>query len=258
MKLHAENLSVSYGTKKIVKECSFVLEKRQFVALVGPNGAGKSTLLKALSGLLPHEGEIRLAGATPHKASPFEDIAYMPQDTSASSVLTVMETVLLGRVHALGLRIPSELMDDVATALASFGITHLANATLAELSGGQRQLVFLAQALFRSPSVLLLDEPTAALDLRHQLIVLDAVRRQCHERGIIAVMAVHDLSLAARYADRILCLSHGHLAADDHPAAVLTPERLREVYGVEAEVSQGESGYVHVLPLKPVEERPVP
>ena len=136
-------------------------------------------------------------------------IAYMPQDTSAHSSLTVLEVVLLGRLNSLGLNLPKGLANEALEALDAFGLSSLQTRQLDEISGGQRQLVFLAQALFRQPRVLLLDEPTAALDLRHQLLVLERLRLIARKTGTIIGMAMHDLNLAAQYSDHVLGLGGG-------------------------------------------------
>ena len=138
-------------------------------------------------------------------------------------------------------------------ALDIFGLASLQTRQLDEISGGQRQLVFLAQALFRQPRVLLLDEPTAALDLRHQLIVLERLRQIARRNGTIIGMAMHDLNLAAQYADRIIGLNNGRKIASGSPAEVLTPEILRTMYGIEAQVTKAEGNQIQVLPLRAVE-----
>lgn len=134
--------------------------------------------------------------------------------------------------------------------LERFGLAPLQGRTLDAVSGGQRQLVYLAQALFRETEVLLLDEPTAALDLRHQLVVLEAVRAHAAASGTMVVMAMHDLTLAAQFADRIACLCRRRIVADGRPEAVLTPGLLRRIYGIEAEVLTGATGSARVIPVR--------
>lgn len=250
MILSAENLEVSYGRKPVVQDATFTLSPGTVTALIGPNGTGKSSLLKAVAGLIAHSGQVRLKDEP--ILGPSNALAYMPQETGAASSLTAAEVVLLGRLRSLGLRVPGQLREQAAEMLDRFGLSPLASRTLEALSGGQRQLVFLAQALFRDPAVLLLDEPTAALDLRHQMIVLDAVRDHTRAQGIATVVAVHDLGLAARYADRALCLSGGCLIADGTVGEVLTAERIQTVYGVRAEVLTGQDGIKRITALAPV------
>jgi len=244
------NLSVQLGRNQVLKDISARFAPGQVTALIGPNGTGKSTLQKALAALIPSSGVVALSGKVPTRAERRDLIAYMPQDTGANVALSVFEVTLMGRLGALGLRVPRELRHEAMQMLARFGLEPLAHRQIGSLSGGQRQLVFLAQVLFRAPRVLLLDEPTAALDLRHQLVVLDRVRADARARGTIAIVAMHDLSLAARFADRILCLHQGGIAATGSPHEVLTPGTLARVYGVEAEVTELASGGLTVAPLR--------
>ncbi|WP_282610703.1 ABC transporter ATP-binding protein [Pelagibius sp. Alg239-R121] len=250
MTLAVKDLAVSLGGVSIVKRTSLTCAAGQFVMLIGPNGAGKSTLLKAVSGLLPSKGQVHLQDKPLATADRQSVIAYMPQDIGPVSSLTVLEVVLLGRLRSLGLSVPGALAEAAGAALDQFGLAALQGRTLDAISGGQRQLVYLAQALFRQPDVLLLDEPTAALDLRHQLVVLEAVQQHCAAHGTIAVAAMHDLTLAAQFADQMICLSEGLIEAKGPPEDVLTADRLRHVYGVEAEVAYSERGRLNVTPLR--------
>lgn len=243
--LQIEDIRVSYGPAEILNGISAALPMGALTALIGPNGTGKSTLLKAVAGLIPASGRIALNGQRPGQGA----VAYMPQDTSNKSALTVLEVILLGRVHSLALRLDPAQVDEAAELLAAFNLEALRDRTLDRLSGGQRQMVFLLQSLFRRPEVLLLDEPTAALDLNHQLFVLDTIRDYCRKHDIVAVAAVHDLTLAARFSDRILCLNGGRLHADGTPDDVLTCDMIRAVYNVEAEVLRSGAGHLSVIPL---------
>lgn len=250
MTLNVEDLQVALNGTQIVKSADLNLGSGHFGMLIGPNGAGKSTLLKAIAGLLPSAGTITLAGTALTSRGRQDAIAYMPQDIGPTSSLTVLEVVLLGRLRSLGLTVPGDLAGKAEQTLADFGLASLVGRTLDAISGGQRQLVYLAQALFRRPQVLLLDEPTAALDLRHQLVVLEAVRRHCEEHGTIAIAAMHDLTLAAQFADHMICLSKGSIVTEGEAADVLTATRLREIYGVEARVSYDAGGRPQVTPLR--------
>ncbi|WP_457646501.1 ABC transporter ATP-binding protein [Profundibacter sp.] len=245
-----KEISVAYDGRTILDRIGMGLEQGTFTALVGPNGTGKSTLLKSIAGLIPAKGQAALAGQVLSQNEKLKTIAYMPQDTGAQSSLTVLEVVLLGRLQSLGMRIGDDIRAQAIAALGRFHLEALQDRPIGAISGGQRQLVFLAQSLFRAPKVLLLDEPTAALDLRHQLIVLDRIRATCADSGMIAMAAMHDLSLAARFADRIVFLNGGVICADGAPDKVLNPAILQQVYGVEAEVQQGQSGVLHVSPVR--------
>ncbi len=246
----AREIRVAYDGRTILDRIGLALGEGSFTALVGPNGTGKSTLLKAVAGLIPAEGRVLAGGRALGRGERLKEIAYMPQDSGAQSSLTVLEVVLLGRLRSLGLRIGAGIRAEARAALARFGLEALQDRPVGAISGGQRQLVFLAQSLFRGPRLLLLDEPTAALDLHHQLIVLECIRESCARSGMIAVAAMHDLSLAARFADRIVFLNGGVICADGPPREVLSPGILRRVYGVEAEEQEGRSGVVHVSPVR--------
>lgn len=250
MILETENLGVRLGGKEILTDISVTLRPGEIVGLLGPNGAGKSTLVKALAGIIaPAQGRIAIAGRS---RMADHGIAYLPQDGIGSTGLTVTEAILLGRHDRLGLRVKDSDLAAVFDALARFSITELADRRIDTLSGGQRQLAGLAQVLFREPRVMLLDEPTSALDLYRQLLVLDNVRHLAAERNIAVVCVLHDLSLAARFAERILFLKDGRLVADDACAKVMTSDMLRDIYQIEAEILTGQGGQMHVAAIRPM------
>ena len=244
--LRAHRLSVTLGGARILHAVDLRVRPGEVVALVGPNGAGKSTLLRALAGLLPADGEARLLGRAVGDWSARERgqrLALVRQATDLTAAFTVREVVALGRAPHLGwLAQPSPADRDIVDgALDAMGLRDLAGRQVPTLSGGEQQRTLLAQALAQDPAVLLLDEPTAHLDIRHQLDLLARVRRQSRQ-GRAVVAALHDLGLAARFADRIAMLSRGRLVADGPPADVLTPALLHDVFGVRAEVAATESG----------------
>ncbi|RVU34064.1 ABC transporter ATP-binding protein [Hwanghaeella grinnelliae] len=249
--LNIQSLTAGYGPTTIIAGASACARPGGLTVLIGPNGTGKSTFLKAIAGLIPATGSIALCGLEIPQRQRSKTVSYMPQDVGGASSLTVLEVVLLGRLRSLGLSVPAHLPTEALALLNRFGIGHLESRSLDALSGGQKQLVFLAQALFRDPDVLLLDEPTAALDLRHQLVVLNAVRDHARERGVVAIAAMHDLSLAAQFAQEIICLSGGTVVASGPAGDVLTEERLRDVYGVEASVARTHAGFLSITPLRP-------
>lgn len=251
MNLTIDSLTAGYGPDVIIDRASASAASGGLTVLIGPNGTGKSTLLKAIAGLIPSTGTVALNGNVIGLRERNIAISYMPQDVGGASALTALEVVLLGRLRSLGLSVPAHLPVQALNLLRQFGVDHLESRPLDALSGGQKQLVFLAQALFRDPQVLLLDEPTAALDLRHQLIVLNAVSDHARKHGVVAIAAMHDLSLAAQFAQQIICLSDGAVVASGGPQDVLTEERLRRVYGVETSVSRTEAGFLSITPLRP-------
>ena len=249
MRLFLDGLTVRYGAHRALDGVSLTARGGEVLALLGPNGSGKSSLLRAVAGLQRHEGAVRIEGAGR------EAIGFMPQDNGARAALTVLETVLLGRRRALGWRVPDAELVRAVEVLRVLDLSSLAARLLGELSGGQRQMVFLAQLLVAEPSVMLLDEPTSALDIRHQLALLDLLRRLTRERGLVTILALHDLNAAARFADRVALLSDGRLLAEGTPEAVLTAGTLAEAYQVEAQVHRAPDGHLSIVPSRALPDR---
>lgn len=246
MSVTVEHLTFGYGSQTILD--SITLPPTGFgeiTALVGPNGAGKSTLLRCMAGLHRHTGQITVAPATTPsepRRSPREPILYLPQEPPPPSTLTVFETVLLARQRGIGFRVRSATTRHVAETLARTGLGDLADRKLTQLSGGQRQLVGLAQAIVRAPQVLLLDEPTSNLDLHNQLTMLELIHRFATEQPAAVVITIHDLAHAARFADRVVVLHDGVVHTTGTADEVITREMLREVYRVDATVHQTPDG----------------
>ncbi len=245
MSLIVRDLGVRYGQRQALAGVSFEARPGEVTAIIGPNGSGKSSLIRAIAGLVGHQGVVRCGSDGAAR------IGYMPQDVGSSAALTVLEVVLLGRLRALHLRLTDADLDAAGAALATLGIEHLASRDLVELSGGQRQLVFLAQVLASEPQILLLDEPISALDIRNQVEVLDTVRRLTRERGLITLVVLHELSAAARAADRIIVLKEGRVAGDGQPDSVLAPQLISDVFGIDAIVVEIEGAGLAVLPRRP-------
>jgi iron complex transport system ATP-binding protein len=251
--LIVQGLSAGYRGRRVVENLSLEpIARGQTVSLVGPNAAGKSTLLRAMAGLLPASGSVTLDGRE-LVGRPLGDLArhvtYMPQTLPQGVALSVLETVI-GALRAspagqaLGAQDPAERAMEV---LERIGIGPLAMRGIDQLSGGQRQLAALAQALVRSPELLLLDEPTSALDLHYQLRVLDLVRELAAERGMIVVIVLHDLQAAARASDQVVVLSQGRVVAQGSAAEAITPEILAEVYRVRSRIDSCERGSLRIM-----------
>lgn len=247
MSLLINDLSVAYGARTIIHNVSLpALPAGSLVALVGPNGAGKSTLLRAIAGLERMQGEISLAGEDVSRlgfAERSRRLAYMPQQLPPGLALGVLESI----VAALRVSGVDNLLALAYEALVRLGIEHLAEQPLNSLSGGQRQLVALAQLLARNPQVLLLDEPTSALDLHYQLRVMNTVRERVDAHRLLAVAVLHDINLAASYADWLVVLHQGRVVACGTPEQVLEPGMLAEVYGVQARVERCSQDRLQVL-----------
>ena len=238
MKLELLKLSFHYGPIPALRDITLSLQPR-ITAVLGPNGAGKSTLIKCMAGILPPTGVIQYDGMPLTRANRAQYIAamsYLPQSLPAQSQLTVFEAVLLGLLGTLTWSVSAEDMDKVYAALAHLSIQAIAERKLGELSGGQQQMVLIAQAMIKDPRLLLLDEPLNSLDIYHQFEVLKTIQRITANYDAVTVVALHDLNLAARYADEVVMLHDGLLYAQGPPAAVLTAETIRAVYRVDAEV----------------------
>ena len=245
--LDIRGLSAAYGRRKILDRLALPpLAPGEVVALLGANGAGKSTLLKSLAGVIRATGEARLDGAPLldlASAARARQVGYLPQNLPAASSLVAYEAVE-GALRATRPDLPRRAREGrIETAFATLGLVGLALRRLDTLSGGQRQLVALAQVLARQPRLMLLDEPTSALDLRWQLFVLEAVRDAARRDGAVALVAIHDINLALRFADRVALLKDGGILAAD----ALTPELLAAAYGVEARVETCSRGHRVVI-----------
>lgn len=256
MSLVIEDLSFSYGPVKVLNGLAAgPLERGALTALVGPNGAGKSTLFRCfLRSARKQRGRILLDGENLGELKDRErgrKVFHLAQDLSGQAALTVFEVVLLARKSlgsALNLRAGFCDLQLVQKALAELELDALSQRYIGELSGGQRQLVGIAQALVREPDVLLLDEPTSALDVRRQLEVLQIVRRVTRERRMVTIAAMHDLSLSARFAERLLVLKDGGIAEEGDPDAVLGKESTADAYHVGIHLERSARGSLLVEP----------
>lgn len=252
--LSIHNANVSYGRRQIVHDLSLPpLPPGSLTALIGPNGAGKSTLLRAVAGLEKMQGVVRLGDLDLSAMSVAERarrVTYMPQNLPPGLSLSVMESVIaaLRVANVDGIPLSSEAcLREAFEALQRIGIAHLADQLLSTLSGGQRQLVSLAQLIARRPQVMLLDEPTSALDLNYQLKVMECVRNLVREHNLIAVVVLHDINLAARFADRIAVLRQGRLYASGKADDVLDPLLFAEVYRVQVRIERCSQQSLQVL-----------
>ncbi|WP_040159574.1 ABC transporter ATP-binding protein [Mobilicoccus massiliensis] len=254
--LHAQQVRLGYGDRTVVHDLDLALEPGAITVVVGANACGKSTLLRSLARLLtPESGRILLDGKDIHRR-PTKEVArtlgLLPQSPTAPEGIAVGDLVARGRSPHLGMLTRWSREDDtaVAEALDLTGTAELVDRAVDELSGGQRQRVWIAMALAQRTDVLLLDEPTTFLDIAHQIEVLDLLTDLNAARGTTIAMVLHDLNLAARYADRLVALCRGRLVADGTPADVLTPALVEEVYGMPSRVVPDPvSGKPLVLPI---------
>ena len=256
--LEVRDLTFAYRERAVLSRVTFSIDAGEVVGLVGPNGSGKSTLLRLALGLLAADrGELHVVGipiAALSRKALARHAAFVPQDTVVEIAFTVRDVVAMGRHPHLGRFQPETAADEAAIqwALASTSTEALAERTLQELSGGERQRVILARALAQQATLLLLDEPTANLDVAHQLEMLMLVRSVVQE-GRCALIAIHDLALAARFCDRIVMLSEGAVVALGTPRQVITEAHLAKYFRIQAKVRwEPELGGLLVLPRAPL------
>jgi iron complex transport system ATP-binding protein len=241
--LCADDVHVRLGARAALAGIDIAIEPGALTIVVGPNGAGKTTLLRAFAGLLaPHRGIITIDARPLHALRPSErarTIAYLPQGGSIAWPIPVASVVALGRMPygERGEALPEAGRRAVAAAIAALGLQGFEERPATELSGGERARVLLARALATEAPILLADEPVAALDPRHQLLVLDLLRDRARA-GAAVVAVTHDLPLAARFAERIILMREGRLLADGTPREVLTARHLAASFGIEATVTE--------------------
>jgi iron complex transport system ATP-binding protein len=258
--LEVHELSFAYGhgaqARRVLSDVSLDVARGSVVGLLGPNGSGKTTLLRLLSGVLaPRSGSVRLEGqplARMTRRDLARRVAVVPQDTQATFDFSVMEMVLMGRYPHLG---PFELegagdVEIARAALQATGTASLEDRPFATLSGGEKQRVVIAGALAQASDLLLLDEPTTALDLRYQFEILSVLKRLNSQRGTTLVVSTHDVNLAAALCARVVLLKDGHVLAHGPTDQTLTADNIRALYDVEADVQfHPRAGHLTVVPL---------
>ncbi|MEN5014915.1 ABC transporter ATP-binding protein [Erwinia sp. Eh17-17] len=248
--LKINGFNAGYPKRQVIGNLNVpLLPRGKITVLLGPNGCGKSTLLRSLAGLNRAQGELWLNGEdlmTLPFARRASRVVYLPQSLPAGVHLHVLESIIVAQ-RASGGRSNASSEAEVMALLEQLGIAHLALSYLDQLSGGQKQLVGLAQSLIRRPELLLLDEPLSALDLNYQFHVMDLVRRETRLRNIVTVVVVHDINIALRHSEHVLMLQNGELIADGLPEEVITPDSLARVYGVKGRIERCSQGVPQVL-----------
>jgi iron complex transport system ATP-binding protein len=257
--LDAKNVSLILGAKCVVDNMDIHINPGEFVGLIGPNGAGKSSLLRMLSGLVKfHTGDIHLAPqgvGSPISLIPSQTrarfMAYLAQHESPAWPLSVKNLVALGRSPwNSSVRATGQDENAITNALIMTDVTSLAERPVNELSGGELQRVLLARVFAGNPILIIADEPIAALDVYHQLHIMELLQAHARQGGAV-IAALHDLSLASRFCSRLVLMNHGKLVAEGDPVKVLTPDNLAQVYGINAHVDCREDGVV-IIPVKRV------
>jgi iron complex transport system ATP-binding protein len=253
------NLRFLYRETPVFTDLSFAVHAGDFFIIIGPNGSGKTTLLKTIAGILSHKaGQINIMGRSIMDYSRKElssKIAFVPQTIPDDFPFTVTELVLMGRAPYLGmLGVEGEKDYEIAGQAIEFtGVDHLAHRKITELSGGERQRVFIARAICQDPQIMLLDEPTASLDLAHQVRIMGLMKKLKQERGITVVMVSHDINLAAMYGDRLLLIKNGRIVSLGSPEEVLTVETLEKAYECNLLIDENPTGSYPRITLVPGE-----
>ncbi|MGB4653732.1 ABC transporter ATP-binding protein [Methanothrix sp.] len=256
VKIAVKNLVFGYNSRRILDGINIDVKDSEVMSLVGPNGSGKTTLLKCMVRILKPQGSILMDGRDIERMSRQEvarQVGYVPQSSSTPLATTVFDTVLMGRRPHIGWRVQDKDLDIVAEVLERLHLEELAMRDFSQLSGGQKQKVLIARALAQEPSVLLLDEPTSNLDMLHQLEVMETISSLVKEKGISAIMAIHDLNLASRFSDKLVMLKDGKVYAAGAPKALLNEINITQVYGIEAMIMNA-MDRPYVVPIRSLAE----
>lgn len=251
-----KSLTFGYNGSMILDNLNLVVEDSEVLGLVGPNGSGKTTLIKCMDKILKPKGSILIDGRdidTVSRTELAKRLGYVPQSSSTPLATTVFDTVLMGRRPHISWRVSDSDLDKVADILGLLHLENLAMRDFSQLSGGQKQKVLIARALAQEPEVLLLDEPTSSLDMKHQLEVMETISSLVKEKKISAVMALHDLNLASMFVDKLAILKGGKIYAAGEPIDLLNAKNIRDVYGVEA-VVMNNLDRPYIVPLRSLNE----
>jgi len=253
LKLTLNKLSFNYASIPILKDIDLEVGLGEMLSIVGPNGSGKSTLLKCINRILKTKQNSVLIDGQDTSNLTLKELSmlmgYVPQSSTSTFSFTVFDVVLMGRKPYIHWNIGQRDNDIVADMLEFLGISHLALRHFDELSGGDQQKVIIARALTQQPQLLLLDEPTSSLDIKHQLDILFILKSLARTEERSVIVAMHDLNLASRFSDRMLMLKQGQIFAVGTPECVLTEENIESVYGIKAQVTTSLAGCPQITPL---------
>lgn len=250
MSLTVDHVSFGYhADREILSDISITADSSEALFILGPNGTGKTTLLKCINHIItPRQGRVLIgeedvaAMTPPHRA---RKIGYVPQYNNNVFGMSVIDIIMMGRIAFAGRRISSEDKDIVFDIIERMELQPFAFKDINQMSGGERQRVFIARALAQQPEFVILDEPTGSLDMKNQIFTLDLVTGLAHTKHIGVIMTIHDMNLTSLFADKVLMLKDSHIFANGTPQEVLTEENIRAVYGVETAITM-EDGYTHV------------
>ena len=255
--IEVSNLSFGYKEIKVLDEISMTACPGRITAIIGANGIGKSTLLKNICGLYKGDGCIKINGKPIGGYSRKElaqHISYLSQDNAVNAMLTVFEVVLLGLVNGLSYHVSDYELEAVQEVLARLNLKQFASRNIGELSGGQRQLVFIAQALIRKPKILILDEPTSNLDLYYQFQIMNIIKELTVSENFTTLVTLHQLDLVKRFADEVVVIHRGGLYGTGSPDDILTEKTFRDVYRMNTEILTASNGTGYIIPVSQCNE----
>ncbi|HPE99431.1 MAG TPA: ABC transporter ATP-binding protein [Bacteroidales bacterium] len=255
MSISISNISFSYSKNQVLKNLSIDIRQGEFIVLAGPNGSGKSTLIKCINGILqPQSGQIKISNANIRlypKNKLAEKLAYVPQNKSVLPNLSVFDTIMLGRKPYINWRPSTKDLAITSQIIEQLQLESISMSSINELSGGQQQIVFIGRALAQQPDIILLDEPTAHLDIKHTVEIMKLLKT-LSAKGLTIIVALHDINTAIRFADRILMLRDGEVFASGGNE-IITEKNLEKLYDVKVRILQEENSF-HVIPLEPIEK----
>jgi iron complex transport system ATP-binding protein len=252
--LTTKDIRIGFSNKLVLRGINAFFQQGTLNSIIGVNGAGKTLYVKSIANLVPHSGTVTLS--QDNTLLGYDTIAYVPQMTAVGSELTVFEMILLGKIRQLTWRVKQEVLEEVERVITLLHLSGFHGQRFSTLSGGQKQLVMMAQSIVSKPKVLLLDEPTSALDLKHQIELLDIAKKYSIETGAITLVIMHDLSLVSRYSDTVMVLDHGTILKHGTPNEVMEKNLLEYVYGIEVEVATTPQGYKTVTPIRVPSKQP--
>lgn len=250
MSLNVDGVTFGYTKEReILSDITFQLPFGEALFLLGPNGTGKTTLLKCINHIVaPQKGKVMISGEDVADFSPAKrakKIGYVPQYNNHVFPMNVIDTIMMGRVSFAGYKMRGVDKDKVFDLIEKLNLQKFAFKTIDQMSGGERQRVFIARALAQEPEILILDEPTSSLDLKNQMFTLELITELAHKNGLGVILSIHDLNLTSLFADKVMILKESKIHSYGTPEETLTEEHIRKVYGVETAVTS-EDGYPHV------------
>lgn len=252
------NISFDYKNNNVIKNINLNIKKGEFISIIGPNGAGKSTLLKIITGILtPQKGEIKIKQQPIKKINKLQlakEISYLPQNIYYFDTLTVKEIVYLGRIPYLKNKFFPDTTDqkEVEKAIEITGIKHLTNRYINKLSGGEKQLTFIAKLISQKTDIMILDEPTTFLDIKHTIKIMNIIKQLNLQNNITIIASMHDLNIAAMYSHKIALMKKGEIISFDHPHKVLTYQKIKAAFETEFYIDINDlTAEPIVLPLSP-------